>query len=163
MILCKPERNVKQARVLIIGCAIICIVAALFSSIVQMYKWVFQLIFLIVLTVGIFNIIRYTLTEMTYKLTPESFSILKTVGKKTTPVCSLMLSETVFLGSAEEYQKVKKNQYISRKYNYCQNITKDCFYYVCLFNGKYIEIKFEPNAPFVSEMHRAIDESKKEK
>ena len=158
---CKPERNPRQAYIIIFGCALILIAIGIASAVVPVYKIVFHLMFLFGLTFAFFIAYRYTMTEMVYAVDGDSFTITKTVGKKTVTVCSLDLSTAKAFMDEKEYRANKKTLgYIDKKYNYTQNICGSYRYYICEFNGLTLLVKFEPNDIFAAKMEQSIYDSK---
>lgn len=158
---CKPERNPRQAYIIIFGFAVILIAIAIASVVVDVYKIVFHLMFLVGLTYAFFIAYRYTMTEMVYAVDGDSFTVTKTVGKKSVTVCSLDLSTAVALVDEKEYEANKKTYgYIDKKYNYVQNICGNYWYYICEFNGLTLLVAFEPNDIFAAKMKQSIYDSK---
>ncbi len=162
MIKCKPERDAKKAVMLVVFFAVLSLAAAALSCIIPTYKGIYQIIFAVVLSVGISFSVRYTMTEMEYVLTEDSFQVRKKVGNKVTIACSLAVSETVVLTDKKTY-KSNPNAYgyITRKYNFNQNVFVDSVIYICNFNGKNILVEFEPNKAFYNCFLKMIDENKK--
>ena len=162
MIKCKPERDAKKAAMLVILFVVIALVSAACSCLFQSFKGVYQLIFLLVLTLGINLVVRYTMTEMEYTLTEDSFEVRKKVGNKSTLVCSLAISETVALTNKKTYkEKADSYGYVTRKYNFNQNFMADSVIYLCNFNGKIILVEFEPNVAFYKCFVKKIEENRK--
>ena len=60
MIKCKPERNPKQAILMIAVCAAVFLGAGYMASTLTSYKWASQAAALVAVTIGIFIIYRYT-------------------------------------------------------------------------------------------------------
>ncbi len=162
MIKCKPERDPKKAVLLIGFFVVLALVTAACSTASTSYHGIYQLAFIAVLAVGINMVVRYTMTEMEYTLTEDSFEVRKKVGNKVTLVCSLALSETVVLTDKKSYQKnASEYGYITRKYNFNQNICAASAIYVCEFNGKRMLVEFEPNRAFYDCFQQKISENKK--
>ena len=87
MIKCKPERNPKQAILMIAVCAAVFLGAGYMASTLTSYKWASQAAALVAVTIGIFIIYRYTMTEMIYSVGDGSFTVVKKVGNQETTVC----------------------------------------------------------------------------
>jgi hypothetical protein len=162
MIKCKPIRDSKKAIMLVAFFAILSLVAASVPCVMPSYKGIGQIAFIVVLSIGISFCIRYTMTEMEYTLTEDSFQVRKKVGNKETVVCSLAISETVVLTDKKTYKaNAESYGYITRKYNFNQNICAQSVIYICKFNGNNILVEFEPNQPFYNCFLKQIDENKK--
>lgn len=162
MVKCKPERDPKKAVLTLVFFALLCLVSAAMFCMNFEYRIIYQLAFLLALCIGINTVIRYTLTEMEYTLTEDSFEVRKKVGNKVTIVCSLALSETVALMDKKTYKNTAETYgYINRKYNFNQNIGALSAIYICKFNEKNILIEFEPNTPFYACFQQKISENKK--
>ena len=162
MIKCKPERNSKKAVMLLLLFAVLAVLTGLAASIASSYKGIYQIGFILVLCVGINTVVRYTMSEMEYTLTEDSFEVRKKVGDKVTLLCSLAISETVVLTDKKTYVSAPKAYgYISRKFNFNQNVFTDSAVYICKFNGQNYLVEFEPNAAFYDCFRQKIAENKK--
>ena len=160
---CKPIRSPRQAVVLLSVCVALAVIAAVFASTLATYRWLAQIIFLILLVICIQVVVRYTLTEMEYAVGANTFTVTKSVGRKETVVCSLELSTAIaFLPTAEFKKNDKEKRYgiIGTRFNFNQNIRAASYVYVCEFNGRTVAIEFEPNAPFVAIMKDEIESSR---
>ena len=162
MIKCKPERDPKKAVLLITFVSLLCLITAACGCLAPTYNGVYQILFVAVLAVGINVVVRYTMTEMEYVLTEDSFEVRKKVGSKTTVVCSLLLSETVILTDKKSYkEKSKSFGYMDMKYNFNQNICPSSAVYICKFKNKKLLVEFEPNKAFYDCFQQKISENKK--
>jgi hypothetical protein len=162
IIKCKPVRNPEKAILLISVFAVLALVFGALSCLAIMYKGIWQIAFIATVGIGINMAVRYTMTEMEYTLTADSFEVRKKIGNKVTLVCSLALSETVVLTDKKTYrdnESVYGN--IWRKYNFNQNIFAPSAMYVCNFNGKNMLVEFEPNQTFYDCFQQRISENKK--
>ena len=122
---CKPIRSPRQAVVLLSVCVALAVIAAVFASTLATYRWLAQIIFLILLVICIQVVVRYTLTEMEYAVGANTFTVTKSVGRKETVVCSLELSTAIaFLPKAEFKKNDKEKRYgiIGTRFNFNQNI-----------------------------------------
>ncbi len=161
MIKCKPERNPKKALMLLGLFAVIALFTAVGASITSSYKSIYHLLFILIVCVGINIMVRYTMTEMEYTLTEDSFEVRKKVGNKVTMLCSLSISETIVLTDKDTYEKNKKSYgYITRKYNFNQNVFANSAIYICNFNGTNLLVEFEPNTAFYNCFQQKIGENK---
>ncbi len=162
MIKCKPVRDPKKAVLLIALFSVISLVSAACSCLFPSYKGIYQIIFIVIIAIGINMVVRYTMTEMEYTLTEDSFEVRKIVGNKVTVLCSLALSETIVLTDKKTYKaNASSYGYITRKNNFNQNVCADSVVFVCKFNGKNILVEFEPNKAFYDCFIQRIDECKK--
>ena len=162
MIKCKPERDPKKAVLLISGFAVLALLVGACSCVAASYNGIFQIAFILIVGIGINMVVRYTMTEMEYTLTEDSFEVRKKVGNKVTLVCSLAISETVVLTDKKNYnENAQSYGYISRKYNFNQNVSAHSVMYVCNFSGKKILVEFEPNQTFYDCFQQRIAENKK--
>ncbi len=163
MIKCKPERNPKQALLLVAVCAIVFLTVGYVSAGFPQYKWITQAIALASITMGIFFVYRYTLVEMIYSVGGGTLVIVKKVGNKETPVLSLDVSTAKFLITKEQYKDDQKNKryVVTKQISLNQNLRPAISYvYVTEFNGKCYAIEFEPNQPFVEALLNEIDLNK---
>lgn len=164
MFRCKPERNPKQVTLIMLTFITAFIATAVLVCSVNSYKWIFELLLIIVLSAGIMAVYRYSMTEMEYEIFDGSFSVIKVVGQKRTVVCSLSLSTAIMLIPKAEYtEKLKAGQMpvINSRYNFNQNMKCKSYVYICEFNGKTIMVEFEPNEIFVRVMLEEIERAKK--
>lgn len=165
MIKCKPERNPRQAIIMVAVCAAVFLGVSLISSTVEEYKWAAQAVSLVSITIGIFLIYRYTMVEMIYSVGDGNFTVIKKVGNRETPVCSLDISTAKTLLAKNKFKEAeKKRDYIvTKKLNFNQNMRPAGSYvYVTEFNGKVYALEFEPNQPFVEAFLNEIEISKKD-
>lgn len=164
MIRCKPLRNVRQTAKMItifILLALITGAIAVFSTDLGLPPVIGQVLFIIVISVALYYMLKYTLSDYVYELSADSFTIIKTVGKKSTVMASLSLSMTVDLVTKEEFKK-NKGVYgtISKNFNYRQNPLGDYMVYIFRFNDTTVSVEFEPNDPFVRTMKERIRNNK---
>ena len=160
MIKCKPERNPKQAILMIAVCAAVFLGAGYMASTLASYKWASQAAALVAVTIGIFIIYRYTMTEMIYSVGDGSFTVVKKVGNQETTVCSLDVSTAKALIPKKQFTPAKKASAV-KILNHNQNLRPSGSYvYISDFNGKEYAIEFEPNAPFVEAFLAEIEKSK---
>ena len=162
MIKCKPERDPKKAVFLVTSFAVLCLAVALCISLVPSYKGIFQIAFIVILAVGLNMVIRFTMSEMEYTLTEDSFEVRKKVGNKVTVLCSLSLEATIALVDKKTY-KDNSALYgnINMRYNFNQNVCANSAFFICEFNKKRLLVEFEPNKAFYDCFLEKIDENKK--
>lgn len=164
MFKCKPERNPKQVTLIMLTCVTVFVLTAFVSLSVAAFKWLFELALIVIATVGIAVIYRYSMTEMEYEICDGSFSVIKIVGQKRTTACSLDLSTAIMLVPKDEFKEAVSSRalpYINQRFNFNQNLKCNSYVYVCEFNGKTIAVEFEPNQPFISVMLKEIEDRKK--
>ncbi|HAN21423.1 MAG: hypothetical protein A2Y15_09305 [Clostridiales bacterium GWF2_36_10] len=157
----KPERNPRQCLLLVICLSVLSCAGFIASSYIETYRFLAQLIAVLFLAMSIMIVIRYTITEIEYTITADTFIITKIVGNKMTIVCSLNLASTIALVNKKTFEQTKEFSNATMRYNYSQNIKAQSFVYVYLFNGKKGMIEFEPNAIFVKIMNDAIENARK--
>ncbi|MDD4422101.1 MAG: hypothetical protein PHD46_03580, partial [Eubacteriales bacterium] len=95
---CKPERNPRQALLLITLLPFISCVAFFISSIIRDdFRLIAQLIAVLIFTFSVITVVRYTLTEIEYSVSEETFTVSKKVGNKMTVLCSVDISSIITL------------------------------------------------------------------
>ena len=157
---CKPERNAKQAVLLLGGSVLLTVGTFALGIVFSKYRGVINLIALLIFILAIYVIIRFTMTEMEYTLADGSFTITKIVGNKRTDQGSLDLSTTIDLVTKEEYLAKGYNKGQRVFCNYSQNLGGKHWYYVCEFAGKRAVVEFEPNDTFLAIMKDEIEKAK---
>ena len=157
----KPERNPRQAIILVLCLSVLSCAGFSLSLHIDNYRLFAQLIAVLFLAISIALVVRYTITEMEYTISPTDFSVSKTVGNRTTVLCSLDLSTAIALVDKETYLHSKEFTDVTIKYNHCQNIKAQSFIFVYEFNGKKGMIEFEPNTVFIKIMREAMDNARK--
>ncbi len=162
MFKCKPERNPKQAVMLVVILAVLSCVGFLVASFsTNSYRLLAQLIAVAFLVMSIKLVIRYTLSEIEYTVSPAAFVITKTVGAKSNVLCTIDLTTAIALVDKETYLHSKEFSDVSVKFNFCQNIkAAQTFVFVFMYKGKKSMIEFEPNEVFVKLMSEAIENTK---
>ena len=161
---CKPERNPRQALLLITLLPFISCVAFFISSIIRDdFRLIAQLIAVLIFTFSVITVVRYTLTEIEYSVSEETFTVAKKVGNKMTVLCSVDISSIITLVDKTTYEHSTDFTDVVIKYNHCQNIKTQSYVLVYVANGKKCMIVFEPNAIFVKLINEAIENSKKNK
>lgn len=158
----KPERNPRQALLLVICLSVFSCAGFCGSTFIGTYRLFAQLIAVMFLVMSIMIIVRYTLTEIEYTLTADSFSVSKIIGNKVTVLCSIDLASTIALVDKKTYAESKEFSDVTIRFNHCQNIKAQSFVFVYHLNKKKGMIEFEPNAIFVKIMNEAIENSKKD-
>lgn len=156
---CKPERNVKQVVLLMVGCVFGLIAIFTMSIYWESQGGLLKFIGFLFAVLAIYVIIRFTMTEMEYALDGGTFVITKTVGNKRTVQGALDLANTVALVTKEEYREKGLNKNLSTICNYSQNIGGKHWFYVFEFAGKRAVVEFEPNDTFVAIMKDEIEKA----
>jgi hypothetical protein len=159
---CKPERNPKQALLLILCSVFLTIGAFALGILLEEYKGAINLAAMLIAAIAIYIVIRFTMTEMEYTLDNGSFVITKIVGNKRTVQGSLDLAETIALVTKEEYKAQGYNKSYNAFFNYSQNIKGKHWFFVVGFAGKRAVVEFEPNDVFVAIMKDEIEKATKE-
>lgn len=156
---CKPERNARQVALLMIGSIALTIGLFALGILLNQYRGTINLVALMVASIAIYIIIRFTMTEMEYTLADGNFIITKIVGSKRTDQGCLDLACTVALVTKEEYRAQGLNKSPHAFCNYAQNLGGKHWYYVCEFGGRRAVVEFEPNDAFVAIMKDEIEKA----
>ena len=96
-------------------------------------------------------------------MTANDLEIYKLTGKKSTPVCSVALSESVTGVMSADYVAKHTNALPRHaiSLNFCKNIlSEDYALYFFNFNGKIARLKFEPDEAFASCVNKYIAAAK---
>lgn len=158
MFFCKPERSVKQTRLLLLVCVLATAGTFLVGSLIQKYSPLINLVGFAFLAVSILLVVRYSLTEMEYSFDNEDFTIIKKIGYRSQTVCCVSLSTAKDLITKAEYDALPREQKAIIKYSLNQNMFADSYVFLCDFNGKSCKIEFEPNKQFAALLKAKIDE-----
>jgi len=160
----KPERNPRQALLLVACLSILTCTGFFVASVIDNYRLFAQLIAVMLLALAILIVIRYTITEYEYTVSHDSFIVSKTVGNKSTILCSINLQTTIALVDKKTYTHSKDFSDVTIKFNHNQNIkAAETYVFVYSFNGKKGMIEFEPNACFVKILSEAIENARKDR
>lgn len=158
---CKPERNPKQAILLVVSLAVLSCAGFLVASFTNSYRLLAQLTAVTFLIMSISLVVRYTLTEIEYTVSPAAFVVTKTLGAKSNVLCTVDLTTAIALFDKETYLHSKESAEVTAKFNFCQNVkAAKTFVFVFMYKGKKSMIEFEPNEVFVKLMNEAIDNAK---
>lgn len=157
---CKPERNVRQAVLLLVVSIVLTVGTFALANFLPQQAGIIRFIGFLLAILALYVIIRFTMTEMEYTLDNGSFVITKIVGNKRTVQGVLDLADTVALVTREEYREQGLNKNLSTICNYSQNIGGKHWFYVFEFGGKRAVIEFEPNEAFVAIFHEEIERAK---
>lgn len=158
---CKPERNVKQVMLLLIGSITVTVGTFALGVLWEAQRGIINFIGMLMMVLAIYVIIRFTMTEMEYTLDGGNFTITKIVGNKRTVQGSLDLADTVALVTREQYRAQGLNKGLSTICNYSQNIGGKHWFYLFEFGGKRAVIEFEPNDAFVVIFREEIEKAKR--
>lgn len=157
---CKPERNVMQAVLLLCSSIVLTVGTFSLGALLPSQRGVINLIGVLVLSLAIYTVIRFTLTEMEYTLDGGTFIITKIVGNKRTVQGALDLADTIALVDKQEYRAKGLNKGLSTICNYSQNLGGNHWFYVFAFSGKRAVVEFEPNDAFVALFREEIRKAK---
>lgn len=157
----KPERDPHQALMLVVCLSVLSCAGFCASSFISAYRLLAQLIAVLFLGLSVLIVIRYTIAEMEYTVTADSFIVSKKVGNKMTVLCSINLTSNVALVDKKTFLHSKEFSGTSIRFNHCQNIKAQSYVFVYQLNHKKGMIEFEPNAVFIKIMKEAIENSKK--
>ncbi len=160
MYICKPERNVKQTRILLFTCIFVTLSLFFASTVVPKFHSFVEFCGFAALAVSILLIVRYSLTEFEYAVGNGDFSVTKIVGNKRTVVCVIALESAVGLYTQRDYDHLPSSEKAIIKYSLNQNMGADCHVFLCVFNGKRTMVRFEPNNAFAAIVRDEIRKSK---
>lgn len=162
MYVCKPERSVRQARLLL--WISVFVVAGLFfvATYIEMYASLTRLMAFVALMIAILLNVRYTLTEYEYCINNGDFSVIKITGNRRQTICCVSLDTAIDFMEKRDYDHLPSDQKAIIKYSLNQNMKAQSYVYLCEFNGKRAMIEFEPNEAFVSIMKKEISINTKE-
>ncbi len=160
MYICKPERNVTQAKLLL--CISVAVTALLFlvSSFPLPFASFFNLAGFVSLMISILLNVRYSLTEFEYAVNGSDFSVTRIVGNRRQVVCSVALETAIDLLPKRDYDHLPSPEKGVIKYSLNQNMRAESFVFLCEFNGKRAMIEFEPNNSFVALLKDEIARAK---
>lgn len=150
MYICKPERNVCQARRLLFVSAAVTALLFLVSTLAIPYASLVQLLGFVALIVSIWLNVRYSLTEFEYAVGNGDFAVTRITGNRRQTVCNVALETALSLMPKRDYQHLPQSEKAIIKYSLNQNMRADSFVFLCDFNGKRAMIEFEPNGEFVA-------------
>lgn len=149
-----PPKNSKAdtAVLALFITAIACFAVASFS---RMYAGLIQALGVIFIGAALFLFCRYTLSVYIYLIEDGNFVVLRTLGKKISPICSVSLKTGIAIvkmphtaAEKEEYRKKCGN--VRSRFNYCRTLSPENAYaFVLDFNGRKTELLFEPNEEFL--------------
>ena len=157
---CKPERNVAQMILLIVGAVLLTGGIFVLAAFWKQNAGLIRFIGFFSLAICIYFIFRFSLTEMEYSLYNGEFTITRIVGSKRTDVAVLDLADTVALVTKQEFKANGLNKGLSSMFNYAQNIGSNHWVYVFTFQGKTASVEFEPNDAFVAIFRAEIERAK---
>ncbi len=157
---CKPERSVKQTRILLITCVFVTLSVFLLASLFSQWGGVLRFLGFACLVTSILFVVKYTLTEMEYAVDGGDFLVTKIVGNKRTVMCCVDMSTAIGIYTKSEYNNLPKSEKAVTKYVLNQNMKADSHVYLCEFNGRRAMVEFEPNPPFVAIMREEIKKAK---
>lgn len=150
MYFCKPERNVRQAKLLLLVSVVVTALIFFVGTSIQQYGPLVQMVGFLALIVAIWLNIRYSLTEYEYAVGNGDFCVTKITGNKRQTVCNIALSTAIDIISKRDYDHLPSSEKAIIKYSHNQNMKAESFVFLCVFNGKKAMIEFEPNKEFVA-------------
>ena len=130
-----------------------------FSSQLELYRWVYQLVGLIFAIIGVTVFLNNVQSDYFYKVDDRNINVYRITGTKSVCVCSLSLEESLSEVVTAEYFYKNKSEFPKNKLavNYCKNIfPKEYSLYFFNFNGKVNRMKFEPDEIFTNYMNEKI-------
>lgn len=146
-----PPKDAKKATIIVTACFALGLGLVFFSGLVP-YKFVMQIIGIMVLSVGLFTATRYIIRSYAYSITGKSAGdydlvINQVQGGKSIVVCRVGMDDICDFYCEADGKKIEKN--IAR-YDYCQNIGEKNAYFIIaeLQEGKFA-IRFAPDEKMV--------------
>ena len=141
-------------------CALFSVASFYFSSRVELYIIVYQLIAVVLAITALQIFLKYVQCDYVYKLSENALEIYKVSAGKSVCICSLSYEESLCeIVSSEEYNK-NKSKYPKTQIttNYCKNIFPETYsLYFFNFNSKKAVLKFEPDTTFKDEFNKKIN------
>lgn len=160
MYFCKPERNVRQVKLLLFLSVIVTALVFLVSTLVPNYSSLIQFCGFLVLVISIWLNVRFSLTEYEYAVGNGDFAVIRIIGNRRETVCNLSLETAIDIIPKRDYYHLPSSERAIIKYSLTQNMIADSYVFLCEFNGKKTMVEFEPNAEFVSIIKNEIKLSK---
>ncbi len=148
----KPQNN--QAGPMgaaMIGAALLLFCVATF---IQRGHASLQILGLLLGTLGIYTVTRYTLTSFRYELHENNLVVVKIVGKREMTVCDLTLKTARGIFPKTDAEAIREAApRISESHNYtCTMMTDNTYVYVYTDADRYCTLHLEPDDAFLSEM-----------
>ena len=159
---CKPERSVKQVRIIVWGGFLL--IALLFLASASFLKQIggyLNLLGFAAICVEIMLLVRFVLSEYEYTVDGENFTVTRITGKKRTDMCCVSLATAIKVMPKKEYAELPAAEKAIVKYAMNQNIKAESKVFLFEFNGKRAMVEFEPNEAFAAIVQNQIDEAKK--
>lgn len=156
MYICKPERNIRQVKLLLFASVIVTLLLFFVSSVSLEYSGLVRIVAYVALIAAIWLNVRYSLTEFEYAVSDGSFSVTKTVGNRRQIICNVALETVTDLLEKRDYVHLPSNEKAILKYSLNQNMRAKSYVLLCNFNGKRTMIEFEPNGEFVAILKNEI-------
>lgn len=162
-----PPKNAKAdtAVIILFITAVACFTAA---SISDMYVGLIQALGVVFIGSAIFLLCRYTLSVYTYMIEDGNFVVLRTIGRRISPICSVSLKTGIAIvkcprDTAEKEEYIKKCGDVRSRFNYCRTLCPENAYaFVLDFNGRRTELRFEPNEEFLHSFELVFANVRKE-
>lgn len=162
MYFCKPERNIRQVKLLLFLSAVITALVFLASTLVPSYSALIQLFGFLVLVVAIWLNVRFSLTEYEYAVGNGDFSVIRITGNRRQTVCNIALESATDVIAKRDYDHLPSAERAIIKYSLNQNMFAESYVFLCEFNGKKTMVEFEPNVEFVSILKNEIKLAKRD-
>lgn len=158
-----PKSNSTNALILALFLSILSVISLFLGSKTNVYKWIFQLLFLCLATAAIQFLVKYVLTSYEYVCEDEKLMIYKSVGKRSSMIASLPLSFSESYLMNKVVLKNEEGKYtISERYSFIRNLgTSELYFYISGINGKNSLIILETTKEFAEFVNNAIDSALK--
>lgn len=158
----RPKKNSRKASGLALAAAIVSVLCFCCSPYLPA-PVVYQLAGLVLAVVALQIYMKFVQSDYEYRVTANDLEIYKLTGKKSMPVCSVALSESVTGVMSADYAAKHTNALPRHaiSLNFCKNIlSEDYALYFFNFNGKIARLKFEPDEAFASCVNKYIAAAK---
>lgn len=156
MYFCKPERNIRQVKLLLFLSAGITALIFLVSTLVPSYASLIQLTGFLALVIAIWLNVRFSLTEYEYAVGNGDFAVIRITGNRRQTVCNIALETAMDVITKRDYDHLPSAERAIIKYSLNQNMFAESYVFLCDFNGKKTMVEFEPNIEFVSILKNEI-------
>ncbi|MEA4833122.1 MAG: hypothetical protein VB118_10980 [Oscillospiraceae bacterium] len=157
-----PDFLPNKVTVFSIMAAVMTGVSLYTASVIQQYKWLFQILAVFFAASFIQLTVRYMLSKMIYILDGNKLVVVKEQGKRAEQLCKIDLSAGIAILSKNEYKSHAKefgNVAIVR--NFCRNfLPSDAEYLLFDFSGKLALAIFEPDTEMTVGINNVITDSK---
>lgn len=157
-----PSDNGKARKISFIF-MVVAILLWMTTSIEYRFRALVQIVSIVLIVIGLQLLTRYGLSMFRYVLERDDnggtdFMIFKKQGSRDAKVCHVALSKVEALFKLTDDPKFEeKYGKTANRFNYCQNIGKDCQWVMLFRDGEsLIEVRFEPDEKMVGAIKARI-------